>query len=511
MDNKEHVDLDDMGTHNVSGGDHFKTATTVPTVASDEAVQGRLQRLYQDHGATWESLDDPHDPYNWPTYRKVTIAVLISTGQLITLMSTSMMASALPQIPRDLGISATTTQITFSLFVLGQAFAPFLIAALSEMYGRKPVWIGSCCFYQLWNALCPVGKSAPLMIAGRFLSGCGASAGVVLTGPIMADMYRVKDRGKSLAIASFIPYFGPALGPIIGGLVSDYIEWPWLFWILSMFSAGITFIAYFLVDETYTPILLQRKVESQSSSGRNRSGPPWNGLAQRGLSKGLSIHLLRPIKILTRRPIILVISWIWAISFGLYVLVLSSFASLWMDKYGQSETQSTLNYIALAIGITISSQAGGPLMDYIFRRLQDRSKGDTTPEFRVPYLIVGVVLLPVGLFWYGWAAERGMHWAFVAVGAAIFTCGTFVTGSAINAYLIDEFKHAASASAAARMLSNVFGFAFPIFAPQLFSRLGYGWGNSLLAFVFIGVGLPCPIILWLWGAKIRALGRGAQD
>ncbi|KAL0776021.1 hypothetical protein CaCOL14_007308 [Colletotrichum acutatum] len=446
MDNKEHVDLDDMGTHNVSGGDHFKTATTVPTVASDEAVQGRLQRLYQDHGATWESLDDPHDPYNWPTYRKVTIAVLISTGQLITLMSTSMMASALPQISRDLGISATTTQITFSLFVLGQAFAPFLIAALSEMYGRKPVWIG----------------------------------------PIMADMYRVKDRGKSLAIASFIPYFGPALGPIIGGLVSDYIEWPWLFWILSMFSAGITFIAYFLVDETYTPILLQRKVESQSSSGRNRSGPPWNGLAQRGLSKGLSIHLLRPIKILTRRPIILVISWIWAISFGLYVLVLSSFASLWMDKYGQSETQSTLNYIALAIGITISSQAGGPLMDYIFRRLQDRSKGDTTPEFRVPYLIVGVVLLPVGLFWYGWAAERGMHWAFVAVGAAIFTCGTFVTGSAINAYLIDEFKHAASASAAARMLSNVFGFAFPIFAPQLFSRLGYGWGNSLLAFVFIG-------------------------
>ncbi|EXF77886.1 major facilitator superfamily transporter [Colletotrichum fioriniae PJ7] len=149
-----------------------------------------------------------------------------------------------------------------------------------------------------------------------------------------------------------------------------------------------------------------------------------------------------------------------AISFGLYILVLSSFASLWMDRYGQSETQSTLNYIALAIG---------------------RSDVEITPESRVPYLIFGVILLPVGLFWYGWAAEGGMHWAFVDVGAAIFTCGTFIKGSAVNAYLIDEFKHAASASAAARMLSNVFGFACPIFAPQLFNKLGYGWGNSLMA------------------------------
>lgn len=150
-------------------------------------------------------------------------------------------------------------------------------------------------------------------------------------------------------------------------------------------------------------------------------------------------------------------------------------------------------------------------MDYIFRYLQGRSDVEITPESRVPYLIFGVILLPVGLFWYGWAAEGGMHWALVDVGAAIFTCGTFITGSAVNAYLIDEFKHAASASAAARMLSNVFGFAFPIFAPQLFNKLGYGWGNSLMAFVFIVVGLPCPVILWLWGANLRALGRGNQD
>ncbi|KAF4835247.1 putative transporter [Colletotrichum tropicale] len=483
-----------------------------PVQESDSTglVRDRLQGLYDEHGATWDSPDDPNDPYNWSTRHKVTIAIVISTGQLITLMSTSVMASALPQISRDLRIDAATTQITFSLFVLGQAFAPFLIAALSEMYGRKPIWLISCCFYQLWNALCPVGRNKGIMIAGRFLAGCGASAGVVLTAPIMADMYRAEDRGKSQAIASLIPYFGPALGPIVGGLIANHVQWPWLFWILSMFSAGNTILGLFCVQETYTPVLLQRKRRLQSEMVPSTEAM-FRGAAYRDLHARLSTNMLRPLKLFVRRPVILVISWIWAISFGLYVLVLSSFATLWIERHGQSETQSTLNYIALAVGITISSQVGGPLMDRIFRYLRTRANGVATPEFRAPYMAIGVILLPAGLFWYGWAAERGMHWAFVDVGAAIFTCGTFITGSGIGAYLIDEFKHAASANAAARMLSNVLGFVFPIFAPQLFKALGYGWGNSLLASIFMVLGLPAPLVLWFWGERLRNLGKKGHE
>lgn len=76
------------------------------------------------------------------------------------------------------------------------------------------------------------------------------------------------------------------------------------------------------------------------------------------------------------------------------------------------------------------------------------------------------------------------------------------------AYLIDEFsEQAASANAASRLLSNMMGFAFPILAPQLYKNLGYGWGNSVLAFVSLGIGLPAPLILWKYGAKLRAINR----
>lgn len=131
---------------------------------------------------TWESTQDPQDPYNWPTWRKVSIALVVSLGQLITLMSASMMAAALPQIGHDLHLSDSATQITFSIYILGLAFAPFLIAALSEMYGRRPIWIASNFFYIFWNAFCPVGPSAGLMTVSRFLAGSGASCGITVRG-----------------------------------------------------------------------------------------------------------------------------------------------------------------------------------------------------------------------------------------------------------------------------------------------------------------------------------------
>lgn len=92
-----------------------------------------------------------------------------------------MMASALGQIGHDLGIGESTTQVTFSIFVLGLAFAPFPIASFSEMYGRKPVWLFCNAFYILWNAVCPIGRSAALMVIARFLAGSGASVGITVS------------------------------------------------------------------------------------------------------------------------------------------------------------------------------------------------------------------------------------------------------------------------------------------------------------------------------------------
>jgi hypothetical protein len=173
-------------------------------------------------------------------------------------------------------------------------------------------------------------------------------------------------------------------------------------------------------------------------------------------------------------------SFLMAYNFGTYCLALSTFASIWTGRYYRSEAVSGLHYIALGIGSTIATQVGGPLTDRIWAYLKAKAKGEVAPENRVPLLVPGAVMVPIGPILYGWGAEQRLPWIVIDIGVAIFCGGVMMSFNSIVAYLIDEFgEHAASANAASRMLSNVMGFTFPLFAPQLYRQLGYGWGNSL--------------------------------
>jgi len=74
----------------------------------------------------------------------------------------------------------------------------------------------------------------------------------------------------------------------------------------------------------------------------------------------------------------------------------------------------------------------------------------------------------------------------------------------IQLYLVDTFEYAASALAAASVFRSILGFAFPLFGEQMFARLGYGGGNSLLAGLGIVIGIPFPVWLWFNGERIRS-------
>ncbi|KAI3394358.1 hypothetical protein diail_2868 [Diaporthe ilicicola] len=83
----------------------------------------------------------------------------------------------------------------------------------------------------------------------------------------------------------------------------------------------------------------------------------------------------------------------------------------------------------------------GRLMDWSYRRITARygTGGDGRLEFRVPYLVPGVMITPLGLFLYGWAAQYVLAWPAVDIGATFFTLGSFVSSQMLYAYQLDEF------------------------------------------------------------------------
>ena len=456
---------------------------------------------------TWDGDADPHHPFNWPLSRKWAITLLLSNGGLVTLMSGAMLAPSLHAISKDYGTGEEETQIFLSIFVLAFAFGPMVLSPLAEVFGRRPVWLLSSCFYILWNTVAGFSHTPGLMIAARVLSGIGASAEFAVSNPVLADCWVPEQRGKSYAISTFIPLLGPAIGPIIGGVVTQTIGWRWTFWILSIFDAALVVIGFFVLEETYEPILLARK----AAKLRKETGKPYftdTDRASQTLGVKLSRSLSRPLRLLLTQPILQVIALFLAYNFGMLYIVLSTFATLWIKRYGQSESQSGYHYVALVIGYTIAAQVGGKVMDRLWKYLKTRAEDTTAPEYRVPLMVPGAVLTPLGLLLYGWSADRHTHWIVPDVGIAIFGCGIILNTQAMQAYVTEAFRqYVASASAAAQFLRSIAGFSFPIFAPAMYISLGYGWGNSILALTFVLVGWPAPILLWRYGAKLRAMGK----
>lgn len=156
-------------------------------------------------------------------------------------------------------------------------------------------------------------------------------------------------------------------------------------------------------------------------------------------------------------------------------------------------------------GLTIGAQGGGRIVDYLYKTLKSRSPDKTgSPEFRVPLLFLSTAVVAVGLFMYGWSAEAKTFWLSADIGAAIFSIGAAMTFTSIQTYVIDSYPlFAASAIGATAVLRSLTGFGFPLFAPTLYDKLGYGWGNSVLGFAVLAVGYAGALILWFYGSRLR--------
>lgn len=97
---------------------------------------------------------------------------------------------------------------------------------------------------------------------------------------------------------------------------------------------------------------------------------------------------------------------------------------------------------------------------------------------------------------YPGASLMPPQWIFPSLGALLLATGIMIGFNALITYIVDAYPtYSASAVAASSVLRCLAAFVFPLFAPTMYEKLGYGWGNSLLGFVAIGIGGPAPILL----------------
>lgn len=98
--------------------------------------------------------------------------------------------------------------------------------------------------------------------------------------------------------------------------------------------------------------------------------------------------------------------------------MVATFHDVWTGIYQESVSIGSLNYLSMTVGLAIATQFGVRFADKIYQRLRAKNNGQGKAEFRLPILCAIAVVVPIGLFWYGWSARTSIHWIMPYVSQA---------------------------------------------------------------------------------------------
>ncbi|KAF9502098.1 vacuolar DHA amino acid exporter [Pleurotus eryngii] len=214
------------------------------------------------------------DPRTWSPTRKNVVLFIISAAAMIAGLGANIQNPAIQQMEEQLPASSSQISLSLSLFVLLQGTVPLLWSALSEIKGRKLVYILSVGLSTVGCIVTALAPNIGLVIGFRCLQGAGyeysrflthyysteashtydtnSSASVISIGAAtLADLYPPSIRGTKMGIYYAAPLLGPSLGPILGGALTAGFSWRACFWFMAIFS-GLSFLSFlFFFKDTW--------------------------------------------------------------------------------------------------------------------------------------------------------------------------------------------------------------------------------------------------------------------
>ncbi|KAH8669580.1 major facilitator superfamily domain-containing protein [Tricladium varicosporioides] len=517
------VSIDEQGElkkpHSISSRHSSRTAQEIPT---QDDTKGDIEKRLTDISAEenedanivwWEDPDDPQNPLNFGTWMKALNISLVSAICFVTPLASSMFTPGVPQLMEEFGSkNVLLAGFVVSVYVLGFAIGPLALAPASEIYGRLPIYHVCNLGFVAFTIACALATNLNMLIGFRFMAGLFGSAPLVNGGGTIADLVVQEKRGAAMSGFVMGPIVGPIIGPIAGGFLSGSKGWRWVFWVIAIISGTFTILCIVFMRETYAPVILAKKTKHL----RKETG---NQLLRSKLDAGLSPKdffirsIIRPAKMLVFSPIVLITSIYVGLVYGYLYLLFTTFTIVFEGNYGFSTSSVGLSFVGIGVGSVIGVVIFGVMSDKNIRKQTEEADASAEaageasagmkPEYRLPMMIPGSALIPIGLFIYGWTTHFKVHWIVPILSTALIGMGNLAVFMCTSTYLVDAFPvYAASALAANAVIRSIMGALLPLAGQKMYNTLGLGWGNSLLGFVAV-VFFPVSWALCRWGEVLR--------
>lgn len=483
-------------------------------------------------------VDD--DPRKWSSMRKTSTLCLICCASTLAGLGANIFNPSIKQVEADLRTTSAKISLSLSIFIVCQGVMPLLWTAISEIKGRKLVYVVTLTISMVGYIVAAEAKSIDLFIAMRAIQGTGSSSVVSIGAATLADIYEPCERGAKLGIFYAGPLLGPSLGPIFGGLLTQAFSWRASFWLMAA-ALGINLVLFvFLFRDTFRQersLTYQRVLASRRCAASKRSsvvsdhaheldtkskgeetvavgetsgssGPGTATAAAAGPQAEAEItpsfkdvNPFAPVALVMRRwnnvAALLSSGLLFAFSFTIAYTCSRTLG----DHYNYDAIKIGFVLLSFGAGSILGCVLGGRWSDHVLRRLTSANGGHSFPEMRLESTKLAMVLLPPAVIAYAWLAQERVHVASLCV--VLIFIGFFSTWiySSTLAYIVDANSGRSSVAVATNScFRGVAAFVFTEAAVPLQNSIGDGWLYTLWAGILVLCGLLLLLVQQRGGA-----------
>ncbi|KAK4131587.1 MFS general substrate transporter [Trichocladium antarcticum] len=467
---------------------------------------------------------DAENPLEWPTPFKWTIVSMLAFMAFTVTFTCISPVPLASDIVRDLSGSSTPSKSSSVLLVtiweLGEAAGPLLIAPLSELHGRYRVMNAANVLFVGATVLAATSASVAQLVAARMLTGL-AVAGNVLNPAIVGDVFAREERGSALSLIYLAPLVGGAAGPLVASAVAQAYGWRAVVWMAAALSAACEVLFLTCFRETYKVAILRRRAAAMAAHAAG-SGKTFRtafdddaeavGRGERAAGwRALRDAVLRPAVVLFGSGVLLVMSLFAAVVFTFFYVMSTTLGDILADRYHLSPIAVGSCYAVFSLGSTLSVFFCNHWLDRIYIRMRDAHKGVGQPEFRLPVAIVGGFLLPVAVLSYGWATELRLPLVLLLSSTCLIGVALMLGIIPVMAYVVDAFGvYSASAMTGVIVMRCLMGTFLPLTTAPLVDRFGWGWGFTVFAGAIL-LTAPVPVLMLRYGAYWRRFSKYSRD
>ena len=179
-----------------------------------------------------------------------TLLIALAALAAVAPLATDAYLPAFAQMADDLGVSASSVQLTMTTFLVGIALGQLGIGVLSDRVGRRPLLLWGSVLALAASIGAALSPSLPVLLIARFFQGLGGAAGMVLGRAVISDRSRGITAARALSVVMAIQGIAPVVAPILGGVLVEPIGWRGILGVVAAFTGLLVVMVLLWVPES---------------------------------------------------------------------------------------------------------------------------------------------------------------------------------------------------------------------------------------------------------------------